>query len=103
MSKTINITVSTGVGGHFSAAHRDRTTGLLHGHTWEVLAWFKQGDAVELQAALNAELAALDHCELPDHLAWSEAIAEHLLQRLKCLEVQVNRPLERLYAKAIAQ
>lgn len=91
----------TGVGGFFCAAHRDRDTGQLHGHTWDVIAWFNSPkDAIALQGDLQAVLSAFDHQVLPDNLAWGEAIADAICGRLEgCVEVQISRPSERIYAR----
>lgn len=93
----------TGVGWYFSSAHRDRDTGLFHGHTWEVTAWFVSSlNAVQLQQQLKKTLEPLDHTALGDDLAWGEDIAQHILFLLPdCIEVEVSRPAERIYAKAI--
>lgn len=100
-----SIITTTGVGGFFCAAHADKDTGVLHGHTWEVTAWFRSHcphDAVALQGKLNDALAVLDHSVLPDELAWGEAIARHILAQFRdCIEVVVSRPAERIYAKAV--
>ncbi len=95
--------VSTGVGGIFSAAHRDITSGQLHGHTWEVTAWFDGGGcAVQLQHALSVALSEVDHTLLPENLAWGEEIAAWVGDKLKhlgCIRVDVSRPLERIFAR----
>ena len=93
----------TGVGGIFSASHNS-PEGVLHGHSYEVWAWFPQSDARDLQERLNEVLAALDHSHLSEELAWGEALAEHLARQLpNCLEVEVRRPLERIGAKWMAR
>lgn len=93
----------TGVGGIFSASHNS-PEGVLHGHSYEVWAWFPQADARDLQERLNEVLAALDHSHLSDELAWGEALAEHLARQLpNCVEVEVRRPLERIGAKWTAR
>ena len=93
----------TGVGGIFSASHNS-PEGVLHGHSYEVWAWFPQSDARGLQERLNEVLAALDHSHLSEELAWGEALAEHLARQLpNCLEVEVRRPLERIGAKWMAR
>lgn len=96
------ITTSTGVGGFICAAHRDKNTGKLHGHTWEVEAWFKdRSNAVELQNELQSVLAEFDHQELPDNFAWGEELASEILKRLSnCQEVKISRASERIYAIA---
>lgn len=91
----------TGVGGIFSASHHS-PEGVLHGHSYEVWAWFEHGDARDLQQMLQAVLAELDHTHLADDLAWGEALAEHIALRLPgCTEVEVRRPLERIGARWI--
>lgn len=92
----------TGVGTYFCAAHYDLPTGCLHGHTWEVEAWFEAGDNVVIQRdRLNQVLQNLDHQVLPEELAWGEDIAAHILKSLDgCVEVKVSRPSERIFAKA---
>jgi hypothetical protein len=89
----------TGVGGIFSASHHS-PEGVLHGHSYEVWAWFPQSDARELQRKLEDVLKSLDHTHLPDALSWGEALAEHIGSRLPgCCEVAVIRPLERIGAR----
>ena len=94
----------TGVGGVFSAAHEPPEGGDVHGHSYEVVAWFDAGeDARVLQASLARTLEPLDHRVLPSELASGEAIAEHIGRGLDgCREVEVRRPLERIYARWIA-
>lgn len=91
----------TGVGCVFSAAHHPPEGGALHGHSYEVLAWFEEGaDARELQARLAGAVEPLDHTVLAPELASGEAMAEHLGRSLQgCVEVEVRRPLERIYAR----
>lgn len=93
----------TGVGGHFSAAHHDHFSGKLHGHTWEVTAWFRRGsDARGLACRLKCILARLDHSELPAGLAWGEDIAEWIGTQFDdnaCVAVDVVREAELIYAR----
>ena len=91
----------TGVGCVFSAAHHPPEGGDVHGHSYEVVAWFNAGeDARTLQAQLAAAVHPLDHTVLPPELASGEAIAEHLGRSLDgCVEVEIRRPLERIYAR----
>lgn len=98
---TSGVSTMTGVGSYFCAAHRDRDTGQLHGHTWDVVAWFKTSkNAVTLQAELKAALQQFDHAELPEELAWGEAIGIKIIRLLNdCIEVEVRRESERIYAK----
>jgi 6-pyruvoyl-tetrahydropterin synthase len=90
--------ILTGVGSFFCAAHRD-LKGNLHGHTWEVTAWWSgTPDAVERQVALNAALKEFDHTVLDDSVAWGEKIGKALIQKLDCQKIEISRPLERIYA-----
>lgn len=97
----LNMVVAfTGASAIVSAAHRD-TAGNLHGHTWEVTAWWREGeDGVKLQRDLEHYLKVFDHTVLGDDIAWGEALAKSILIGLKCVRVEVRRPLERLYAMA---
>ena len=91
--------VSTGVGAVLCAAHRDRD-GRMHGHTWEITAWWKGApNAREKQAMLSLYLSSFDHGFLPDNLAWGEHLATRIAQDLGCSQVDVSRPLERIYAR----
>lgn len=95
-----------GVSGHFSAAHRDVTTGALHGHTWHVLAKFDvpcRANAICHKAALDALLKHWDHTELPENLAWGEDIAAAVGCLVNCVEVEVSRPAEGFYAWWLAE
>lgn len=93
----------TGVGGFICAAHRDKDTGKLHGHTWDVEAWFKsRNNAVELKNELQNVLNSFDHTELPEHFAWGEELAAEILRMMPdCCEVKISRNSERIYAKAM--
>lgn len=94
----IGLSVSTGVGAVLSAAHRDRD-GSMHGHTWEIVAWWTgRPDAIEKQAELVKYLSIFDHSVLADGVAWGEKLAEAIMHGLGCVKVDVNRPLERIYA-----
>lgn len=99
---TSGVSTMTGVGSYFCAAHRDRDTGQLHGHTWDVVAWFKTSkNAITLKAELQSVLQGFDHKELPDELAWGEAMAVEIMRLLTdCVEVEIRRESERIYAKA---
>lgn len=90
---------STGVGAVLSAAHRDRD-GNMHGHTWEIVAWWDgTPDAMEKQADLNRYLSFFDHSVLADVVAWGEHLGARIAEDLGCVRVEVNRPLERIYAR----
>jgi len=90
----------TGVGAVLCAAHRS-VEGQLHGHTWEITAWFPSGaDAFELQRLLVGFLAQWDHAELPAHLSRGEHLAAAIGQSLSmCVQVDVSRPPERIFAR----
>jgi hypothetical protein len=90
----------TGVGGVLSCAHTTPDGGL-HGHSYEVVAWFRHGhDAEALRRHLQVILDGLDHKVLPDPIRWAEELAEAIGTALPgCIAVDVNRPAERLFAK----
>jgi hypothetical protein len=97
----------TGVGAILSASHADRLTGATHGHSWEVIAWHQcenENDAVVLQNHLVNLLKVWDHAVLPPDLASAEDLAAAILKLSppSCVEVEIRRPLERLYARARA-
>lgn len=96
----------TGVGGVLSCAHppvnADIFGGELHGHSYEVTAWFTNDcreDVRVYQAALNTLLAQWDHKTLPHELSTAEEIARVVGTLAKCVEVEVRRPLERIHAR----
>lgn len=109
------MTVLTGVGAVFSAAHEPKGGGPMHGHTWEVIVWLPRCDAVAAQAALQKLLSQVDHGVLPDAITQGEDIAVWIgnsfrvripdgskpsgIRLLDPVRVQVNRPLERIYAE----
>jgi hypothetical protein len=89
----------TGVGAIISAAHKS-SDGIVHGHTWEIVAWFDgEPDAVQKQRELEAYLKIFDHSILRDDVASGEALGRAIIYGLGCVKVDVNRPLERIYAK----
>ena len=96
----------TGVGGILSASHVDRLTGTTHGHSWEVIAWHRcddgENDAVVLQNHLAGLLKVWDHTILPHNLSRAEDLAAAILALSPptCVEVEIRRPLERIYARA---
>ncbi len=100
----------TGVGAVLSASHRDQVTGQVHGHTWEITAWFIYDgtDQSIRKYQLNEVVDSLDHRCLPDKIAWGEALAKHIGTHMPhgygygdpaCVAVEANRPLERIYAR----
>jgi hypothetical protein len=94
----------TGVGGVLSVTHSDPVRTELHGHSYEVVAWFPAGrDAVNLQAELHAVLAVYDHRTLEPRLSRGEALGAAIMGQLPgCVGIDVNRPLERIYARVRA-
>ena len=91
-------TTLTGVGAIISAAHKSRE-GVLHGHTWQITAWFNESRcALELQQELVEYLKIFDHHLLGDTVAWGEALGKCLVLGLGCVKAEVSRPLERIYA-----
>lgn len=88
----------TGASAVLSAAHRSRE-GNLHGHTWQVTAWWPEGDcAVNRQRQLNEYLKIFDHTVLGDDFAWGEALGKAIAIGLDCERVDVSRPLEGIFA-----
>lgn len=90
--------ILTGAGAILSAAHRSKD-GQMHGHTWEITAWWRdQPDAVEKQRELNEYLSVFDHTVLADGVAWAESLAKSIVFGMGCARVEISRPGERLYA-----
>lgn len=93
----------TGAGWYFSASHRDPVRKELHGHSYEVVAWWPSEpprDAVVLQHTLRTALVGFDHQTLPDELGTAEALANAIGGLLDgCVGVDVSRPSERLHAR----
>lgn len=103
----MNGRVLTGVGGILSCAHEPVSPelfgGELHGHSYEIVAWFDNArgprDVRILKAALDTLLAQWDHKVLPAELSTGEAIARAVGMLANVVAVDVNRPLERIYAR----
>lgn len=90
--------ILTGVSAVFSAAHRS-TEGVLHGHTWQITAWWDDGpDAVQKQKELKGYLTIFDHTVLADNVAWGECLGRAILHGMECCKVEVSRPLEGIFA-----
>lgn len=91
--------ILTGVTEVFSAAHRDPETGALHGHDYQVTAYFPAKPIVRMEfrrEALREALCSVDHQELPAELWSAEALAEAFLWALsshRCCKVTVARPM----------
>ncbi len=95
----------SGVTGTFSAAHHS-PEGALHGHSYQVTAWFRNEDHRDarcFKAALQAMLALWDHKVLPAELSWGEDIARAVGTLANCVEVVVSRPIEGFHARWRAQ
>lgn len=88
-------------GWYFSASHSDPVRTELHGHSYEVVAWWPTGqDSVELQDRLKAVLKAYDHKTLPDELSRGHDLAKAIGMSLKgCVGVDILRPVERIGAR----
>lgn len=94
-----NLRALTGVSAILSAAHRSKE-GVLHGHTWEITCWWADcPDAVQKRAELTKYLSVFDHTVLADNVAWGETLAKAILIGMGCVRVDVNRPLERIFAR----
>lgn len=90
----------TGVGAIISASHKGDDD-LLHGHTWEIVAWFDYlPDAVAKQKELQQYLSVFEHSILPSNVSRGEHLAQTILYAFGCVKVDVNRPLERIFAQA---
>lgn len=91
--------VLTGASAILQVAHTG-PDGRLHGHTYEVTGWWEgRPCALEMQAKLTNWLSKFDHGQLPLGMSRAEDIASQCLMALGCIAVDVNRPLERLYAR----
>ena len=93
--------ILSGVTGSFSASHHS-PEGDLHGHSYQVTAWFRNEDHRDarcFKAALGVVLAQWDHTVLPPALAWGEDIARAVGTLANCVEVEVSRPLEGFHAR----
>lgn len=90
----------TGASAILCAAHQD-AAGRMHGHTYEITAWWlwDGSDVLDRQRQLVSAILPLDHGVLPDGLASAEEIARHIGMELRCQEVQVWRAGERLGAR----
>lgn len=94
-----SLKVFTGVSAILSAAHRSRE-GVMHGHTWQVTCWWTGSpDAVEKKRELVKYLSVFDHTVLADDVAWGETLATAILYGMDCQRVDVERPLEGIFAR----
>lgn len=93
--------VLTGAGAILQVAHTG-PDGRIHGHTYEVVAWWNgEPCAVEMQEKLNKWLSKFDHQTLPPRMTRAEDVGRQCKMALGCVRVDVNRPLERLYARVM--
>ena len=94
-------TALTGVGCVLSVSHSDPVRQELHGHSYEVVAWFPAGRAaVLIRAELQAVLSAEDHKTLAPDLSRGETLGAAIMAQLTgCVAIDINRPLERIYAR----
>lgn len=76
----------------------------MHGHTWEVTAWwvFDGTDVLERQRTLVQAIKVWDHTVLPEELAAAEKFAEYIGKQTGCVEVWIWRAGERLGARWMA-
>jgi len=93
--------VLTGASVILQAAHY-APDGRLHGHTYEIIAWWDDEPcALDVQKRLSDWVSQFDHGILPTDMSRAEDIGRKCLIDLQCLSVDVNRPLERIFAKVI--
>jgi hypothetical protein len=91
----------TGAGWWFSASHHDAVRQELHGHSYEVMAYWPAQpyrDALVLQEMLKEVLkAGFDHKTFAADLGVAEGIARRIGGLMEgCVRVDVTRPAERL-------
>lgn len=98
--------ILTGVMGTLCCAHHpvnaDIFGGAMHGHTYEVWAWFDNEcgrDVRILQASLDEMLKQWDHKVLPRELSTMEAIAAAVGVMANVIETEVYRRPERCAAR----
>lgn len=95
------MTALTGAGWYFCASHYDDVRQELHGHTYEVVAWWPADpsqDALMLQRTLQNALAAFDHKTLPPEITRAEDLRKAIVARLTgCVGLDIGRPVERLF------
>lgn len=95
----IGLKAWTGAGAILQVAHTG-PDGRLHGHTYEIVGWWENEPcALEMRAKLINWLSKFDHGQLPLRMSRAEDIGRQCVMALGCVAVDVNRPLERLYAR----
>jgi hypothetical protein len=89
----------TGAAAILQVAHTG-PDGRLHGHTYEITGWWDgEPCAVEMQGQLARWVEKFDHGRLPLIMNRAEDIGRQCIMALGCVAVDVNRPLERLFAR----
>ena len=88
--------IESGTRGVISAAHRDVFTNSLHGHTYEVVAWWEYDgiSIVKKKEHLDRAVTLFDHTCLANEFSWAEDMGRMLLKELNCVRLEINRPLE---------
>lgn len=100
----------TGARAILKATHRDQATGEVHGHEWEITAWWRwTGTSAEIRRyQLDETLQPLQGKCLADSIAWGEPLAKHIADNMEngwtcgdpnCVMVEIARHKERLYAR----
>ena len=88
----------TGAKAFICSAHKNKA-GQIHGHTWEVIAWWTGSPcAVMKQKELKKYLESFDHTLLTGPVGNGEFFAKMVLEYLLCEKVEVIRSIEGLYA-----
>lgn len=54
--------------------------------------------AEAILSKLRSYLSRFDHSVLPDELAWGEAFGAQIVADLGCVKVEIERPLEGIFA-----
>jgi hypothetical protein len=100
----------TGARTILKAEHRDQATGVVHGHEWEITAWWRwTGTSAEVrQHQLNETIEPYQDKCLPDSIAWAENLASYIGRNMEhgwsagdpdCVIVEVVRHKEGLLAR----
>lgn len=100
----------TGARAILKADHRDQITGEVHGHEWEITAWWRwTGTSAEIRKhQLNETIKGLQGKCLPDRIAWGENLARHIADNMEngwsigdpdCVLVEIVRHKEGLLAR----
>lgn len=100
----------TGARAVLKADHRDQASGVVHGHEWEITAWWNwTGTSAEIrQHQLESTLKHFQGNCLPDRLAWAENLAAYVGTNMEhgwsvgdpdCVAVDIVRHKEGLLAR----